>query len=258
MSRLTRDGTAEPVSRDQILRHARGQANIIFPVQLTTSRIGNLTRLIHTLLYVMTIHTLHTYIHTYCTTVLRGRRNNPQPTAPLYSSSHEQHLRFCTPARCYCRTEAFRYGWGGGGGGQESPLLSGGLSYRLSRLNHSHHSIIESIKEAVVRKTFVNPPNKATVFVCNMSPRVLARPSTNTPLGPCTTNPQSGFLKCPLLLVAQTPIHTRKPCPLSKEKPPRCGDLRASLLTSTVHQKPGVCVCVCVCLFWRISAVLVI
>ena len=44
MSRLTRDGTAEPVSRDQILRHARGQGNIIFPVQLTTSRIGNLTR----------------------------------------------------------------------------------------------------------------------------------------------------------------------------------------------------------------------
>ena len=32
----------------------------IFPVQLTTSRIGNLDRLIHTLLYVMTIHT-------YCT-----------------------------------------------------------------------------------------------------------------------------------------------------------------------------------------------
>ena len=65
MSRLTRDGTAEPVSRDQILRHARGQGNIIFPVQLTTSRIGNLTRLIHTLLYVMTIHT---YIHTYSQT----------------------------------------------------------------------------------------------------------------------------------------------------------------------------------------------
>ena len=57
MSRLTRDGTAEPVSRDQILRHARGQGNIIFSVQLTTSRIGNLNRLIHTLLYVMTIHT---------------------------------------------------------------------------------------------------------------------------------------------------------------------------------------------------------
>ena len=31
ISRLTRDGTAEPVSRDQILRHARGQGNIHFP-----------------------------------------------------------------------------------------------------------------------------------------------------------------------------------------------------------------------------------
>ena len=31
MSRLTRDGTAEPVSRDQILRHARGQRDIHFP-----------------------------------------------------------------------------------------------------------------------------------------------------------------------------------------------------------------------------------
>ena len=67
MSRLTRDGTAEPVSRDQILRHALGQGNIIFPVQLTTSRIGNLTRLIHTLLYVMTIHT---YIHTAAAAII--------------------------------------------------------------------------------------------------------------------------------------------------------------------------------------------
>ena len=32
MSRLPREGTAEPVSRDQILRHARGQGSIIFPV----------------------------------------------------------------------------------------------------------------------------------------------------------------------------------------------------------------------------------
>ena len=30
MSRLTRDGTAEPVSRDQVLRRARGQGNMIF------------------------------------------------------------------------------------------------------------------------------------------------------------------------------------------------------------------------------------
>ena len=31
MSRLTRDGTAEPVSRGQILRRERGQGNIHFP-----------------------------------------------------------------------------------------------------------------------------------------------------------------------------------------------------------------------------------
>ena len=31
MNKLTRDGTAEPVSRDQILRHARGQGNVNFP-----------------------------------------------------------------------------------------------------------------------------------------------------------------------------------------------------------------------------------
>ena len=30
MSRLMRDGTAEPVSRDHILRHERGQEKIIF------------------------------------------------------------------------------------------------------------------------------------------------------------------------------------------------------------------------------------
>ena len=31
MNRLTRDGTAEPVSRDQILRRERGQGNFHFP-----------------------------------------------------------------------------------------------------------------------------------------------------------------------------------------------------------------------------------
>ena len=79
MSRLTRDGIAEPVSRDQILRRERGPINIrlsfpypldywyevgmlryiyIMPVvQLTTCRIGNLTRLILTLAICVTIHT---------------------------------------------------------------------------------------------------------------------------------------------------------------------------------------------------------
>ena len=78
MSRLTREGTAEPVSRDQILRHARGQGSIIFPVQLTTSRIGNLTRLIHTLLGICDDHTyIHTILYSY------KRYKNHQSIDPL-------------------------------------------------------------------------------------------------------------------------------------------------------------------------------
>ena len=45
MSRLTRDGTVEAVSRDEINRSERGQGNTNF----SWSRIGNLTWLILTL-----------------------------------------------------------------------------------------------------------------------------------------------------------------------------------------------------------------
>ena len=60
MSRVTQNGTAEPVSRDHISGANADRDTFIFPVQLTTSRIGNLTRLIHTLAICMSIHT---YIH---------------------------------------------------------------------------------------------------------------------------------------------------------------------------------------------------
>ena len=49
MSRLTRDGTAEPVRETKFSGANADREMLIFPVQLTTSRIGNLTRLIHTL-----------------------------------------------------------------------------------------------------------------------------------------------------------------------------------------------------------------
>ena len=67
LSRLTRDGTAEPVPQDQILRRERGQGKqIISPLQLTTSRIGNLTRLILTLV-ICDDHIYITFIHMICT-----------------------------------------------------------------------------------------------------------------------------------------------------------------------------------------------
>ena len=66
MTRLTREGTttAEPVSRDQILRRERGQGNVSFPCSADHERrIGNLTRLIqiiHTLLLLCDDHTTYT------------------------------------------------------------------------------------------------------------------------------------------------------------------------------------------------------
>ena len=59
MNRLMRDGRAKPVLRHHILRLQRGQGNIIFPIQLTSSRIGHHHRVIHTVLKGLTIHNRH-------------------------------------------------------------------------------------------------------------------------------------------------------------------------------------------------------
>ena len=62
MSRLTRDGTAQPVSRDQILRHARGQGNINFPCSVDHEQDWQPYPVdpYSAIIYVMV---LHTYIH---------------------------------------------------------------------------------------------------------------------------------------------------------------------------------------------------
>ena len=49
MSRLTRDGTAEPSRETKFSGANEDREKNIFLVQLTTSRMGNLTRLILTL-----------------------------------------------------------------------------------------------------------------------------------------------------------------------------------------------------------------
>ena len=53
MSRLTRDGTAETVSRDQILRRERGQGKVHLPCSADHVQDG---QLIHTLAIYVTIH----------------------------------------------------------------------------------------------------------------------------------------------------------------------------------------------------------
>lgn len=61
MNRLMHDGTADPHSREQTLRRVRGQRKFSF-LQLITTRIGKSTRLVPSLLNVITTHT-HTQIH---------------------------------------------------------------------------------------------------------------------------------------------------------------------------------------------------
>ena len=75
MSRLTRDGTAEPVSRDQFLRHARGQGNIHFPYSADHEQDWQP--------YPVDPYSVicgdHTYIHTYVLPrVRRHRAISPQ------------------------------------------------------------------------------------------------------------------------------------------------------------------------------------
>ena len=57
MSRLTRDGTAEPISRDKFSGANADREILFFLVQPTPSRIDNLTRLIHALAICVVIHT---------------------------------------------------------------------------------------------------------------------------------------------------------------------------------------------------------
>ena len=62
MSRLTRDGTAEPVSRDQILRHVRAQGNIPFPCSADHEHDWKP----YPVDPYSAICDDHAYIHTYC------------------------------------------------------------------------------------------------------------------------------------------------------------------------------------------------
>ena len=71
MSRLTRDGTAEPVSRDLILRHARGQRSIHFPCPAVHEQDWQP----YPVDPYSAICDDHTYIHTYM-----------QPSSPEWSS----------------------------------------------------------------------------------------------------------------------------------------------------------------------------
>ena len=75
--------------------------NVIFPVQLTMSRIGNLIRLIHTLVKVLTIHTRHNVRgsgdidvggSSGCTTSARMSVSSPNPWRPKIRTAAKKKM----------------------------------------------------------------------------------------------------------------------------------------------------------------------
>ena len=75
MSRLTQDGTAEPVSRDQILRRGRRQENIYFPCSGDYEQDWQPYSVDPYSCYMCD----HTYIHTYIHTLREAKkRKKPQ------------------------------------------------------------------------------------------------------------------------------------------------------------------------------------
>ena len=74
-------GRPNPFSKTNFSGENGDKEMFIFPVQLTTGRISNLRRLIHTLLYMMTIqynaiqYNIYTYIYNPIHTKINRSRN---------------------------------------------------------------------------------------------------------------------------------------------------------------------------------------
>ena len=115
MSRLTRDGTVETVSRDQTLRRERGQGNIHFPCSADHEQDWQPYPVDpYPCLYVMTIHTLNTlYIAShYATRRVCSRNDLLWPDAPVSAPCPEGFEPPLAPPRCRSRwSSAGPCGW---------------------------------------------------------------------------------------------------------------------------------------------------
>ena len=111
MSRLTRDGTAESVSRDQILRHARGQGDINFPCSADHEQDWQP----YPVDSYSAICDDHTYIHTYILADLAPLQEQPLKAGPETALECAWRGIFggcCTlTTRASCRGR--RAGWSG-------------------------------------------------------------------------------------------------------------------------------------------------
>ena len=102
MSRLTRDGTVGPVSRDQTLRCERGQRKIHFPCLAADHEQdwypSPVVRAIHTNIVTHTAVVTHTYIYAYYTTTVNRAQMYMSPpkkyTGTCYINQYKQ--QYCT------------------------------------------------------------------------------------------------------------------------------------------------------------------
>ena len=107
MSRLTRDGTAEPVSRDQILRHARGRGIINFPCSADHDQDWQP--------YPVDPYSAvcddHTYIHTYVpeNLVSRDGFSRPVPRQPAHLHTHAESGAYLRDSSRVPRRRPFIY-----------------------------------------------------------------------------------------------------------------------------------------------------
>ena len=112
MRKLTRDGTAEPVSRDQILRRERGQRIIHFPYPAADHEQDwqpcPVVRVIHSniVLHTRTAVVTHIYIYAYYTTTVNRARMYMSPpkiyTGTWYINQYKQ--QYCTSTYIYICT----------------------------------------------------------------------------------------------------------------------------------------------------------
>ena len=103
MNRLTRDGTAEPVSRDPILRHARGQGNVHFPCSADHEQdwqscpVDPHSAICDDHTYIVYIHTGSITVGKFLLDIILLRSINIDPTLLLYHRGTRLNAmkRFC-------------------------------------------------------------------------------------------------------------------------------------------------------------------
>ena len=101
MSKLTRDGTAEPVSRDQILRRERGQRIINFPCSAADHEQDCQPCLVVRAIHANIVLHTHTAVVTHICIYILYKNSEPAYTGTWYINLYKQQ-QYCTSTYICC------------------------------------------------------------------------------------------------------------------------------------------------------------